>query len=76
MIGKLVKHKGTQRPAELEPRCVRGEVGIVLATNLPYMVTSHDLGGSLDTPTNDGIEVMTKEGDILLSHRDDWEVVK
>ena len=76
MIGELVKHKGTRRPAELEPRCVRGEVGIVLATNLPYTTMSVDMGGALETSTDEGIEVMTKEGDILLSHRRDWEVVK
>jgi len=76
MIGELVKHKGTRRPAEIEPRCVRGEIGIVLAIDLPYTVTSVDIGGPLDTPTDEGIEVMTREGDILLSHRSDWEVLR
>ena len=76
MIGELVRHKGTRRPAAKEPRCVRGEIGIVLAMGLSYSVTSHDLGGRFDTMTNEGIEVMTKEGDILLSHRNDWEVLR
>jgi hypothetical protein len=74
MIGELVRHKGNHRANDAN--CVRGEVGIVLATDLPFTLTSHDLGGPLDTPTDDGIEVMTKEGDILLSHCEDWEVVK